>query len=217
MNQFNRITNVDAPSGEGRQFAPMWGADGNPVSALTEEQRVIPFEAVSNNPVPQFQNGRVIGVSDIKGGNQFKMFTQNNNNCDTAKETILYGTITRSTLSDTFFSKANMKCLQNMLRYRVYMASGGEYQIGNQNNTDLQIIMRAIYLQYAKHLSYNIREQVSELNRQVIEFSLPKIISEIKQYVHYIHQLETLPNPIDLPRNVSSAGTRTLRSVTTTF
>jgi len=217
MSQFNRITNIDAPSGAGRQMGPMWGADGNAVSALTPEQTLMPFAAVSNKPVPQFQNGRVIGVSDVKGGNQFKMFTQNNNNCDTAKETILYGTITRSTLSDTFFSDANMKCLQNMLRYKVYVSSGGEYQIGNQNNTDLQIIMRAIYLQYAKHLPYNIREQVSELNRQVIEFSLPKIMSEIKQYIHYVRQLETLPNPIELPRNVSSTGTRTLRSVTTTF
>lgn len=217
MSQFNRITNTDGPARAGRQMAPMWGADNNPVSAITLEHTLMPFASVSNQPVPQFQNGRVIGVSEVKGGNQFKMFTQNNNNCDNAKETILYGTITRSTLSDTFFSKANMQCLQNMLRYRVYVASGGEYQIGDQSPNELLIIQRAIFLQYAKHLPYNIKGQIRELNRQVIEFALPKVISEIKQYIFYIRDIETLPAQIPLPINVSSSGTRTLASVTTTF
>jgi hypothetical protein len=220
MSQFNRISNVDAPGKAdhvSRTMAPMWGSDGNPVTAISPEHTLMPFAAVSNKPVPQFQNGRVIGISDVKGGSQFKMFTENNNKCDNAKETILYGTLTRSPLSDTFFSKTNMKCLQNMLRYQVYVASGGEYQIGEQDNTSLQVIMRAMYLQYAKHLPYNIKDQVLELNRQVVEFSLPKIMSEIKQYIHYVRQLETLPNPIELPRNLSVKGTRTLASVTSTF
>jgi len=217
MSQFNRITNTDGPARAGRQMAPMWGADGIPVSAITPEHALMPFAEVSNQPVPQFQNGRVIGVSNVKGGNQFKMFTQNNNNCNNAKETILYGTLTRSKLSDAFFSKKNMENLQDNLRYRVYVASGGEYQIGKQNNTDLTIIMRAIYLQYAKHLPTNITGQIRELNRQVIEFALPKVMSEVKQYIHYVRQLETLPAQIPLPINVSSSGTRTLASVTTTF
>jgi hypothetical protein len=216
MSQFNRITNTDGPSSAGRQMAPMWGSDGNQVSAITPEHTLMPFAAVSNKPVPQFQNGRVIGVSNVKGGS-FKMYTENNNNCNNAKETILYGTLTRSTLSDAFFSKKNMENLQDNLRYRVYAASGGEFQIGKQNNNDLTIIMRSIFLMYAKHLPTNITEQIRELNRQVVEFSLPKIISEIKQFVHYSNQLEHLPSQIPLPINVSSTGTRTLASVTTTF
>lgn len=220
MSQFNQITNTDSPTkvnNFNRTMGPMWGSDGNPVTAITPEQALMPFASFSNTPVPQFQNGRVIGVSDIKSGNQFKMFTENNNNSDNAKETILYGTITRSPLSDSFFSKENMQAIQNMIRYQVYLASGGEYKIGEQDNTSLQVIMRAIYLQYAKHLPYNIKEQIYELNRQVVEFSLPKIMSEIKQYVHYVHQLETLPNPLELPKNLSVKGTRTLESVTSTF
>ena len=56
-------------------MAPMWGADGNQVTAITPESRIMPFAPVSNKPVPQFQNGRVIGVSDVKSGNQFQMYT----------------------------------------------------------------------------------------------------------------------------------------------
>ena len=200
-----------------KKMAPMWNSDSSYVDAISPEQKLMPFEVVNNRPIQQFQNGRVVGVSDMMGNSNFDMFTHNNNKADTAKQTILYGTINRTSLSDTFFSDRNMKNIQDMLRYNIYIASGGEYQIGNQNNTDLQIIMRAIYLQHSKHLPTNIKGQVDELNRYVIEFSVPKVLSEIKQYIHYVHQLETLPNPIDLPRNVSSIGTKTLRSVTTTF
>lgn len=220
MSQPNLISNVDAPSKPGIQqplMQPMWGADGNPISALTPEQSLMPYSDVSDKTLPQFQNGRVIGLDDEKAGNQFQLFTENNNNCDTAKGSILYGTLTRSTLSDAFFSKANMKCLQNQLRYRVWKASGGEFKIGPQNNTSLQVIMRAMYLLYSKHLPYNITDQIKELNRQTIEYTLPKIMSEIKQYLFYRQDIQQYPQPIPLPKNVSSTGTRTLASVTTTF
>ena len=220
MSQFNRISNIDASGRAGRtnrNMAPMWGSDGNPVTAIAPEHTLMPFEAVSNKPVPQFQNGRVIGVSDVKGGNQFQMFTENNNKSDNAKETILYGTLTRSPLSDTFFSKDNMQRLQNMLRYQVYVSSGGEYQIGEQSSNELLVIMRAVYLQYAKHLPTGIPQQISELNRQVIEYILPKIMSEIKQYIFYIQDIQKLPTQIELPKNLSVKGTRTLASVSSIF
>jgi len=218
MNQFNRnIDSMESTNYTKRKMAPMWGTDKNTATAILPEQTIMPFAPVSNRPVPQFQNGRVIGVSDVKRGNQFQMFTENNNNNDNAKETILYGTLTRSKLSDTFFSNINMQSLQNMIRYQVYIVSNNEYKISEQSPNELLVIMRAVYLQFAKHLPYNIKGQVIELNKQVVDYILPKIISEIKQYIHYVRQLETLPNPLELPKNVSSSGTRTLASVTTTF
>jgi hypothetical protein len=219
MSQFNRITNTDFPASSGGppNMAPMWGADGNQVSALSPEHTLMPYAEIDNKPISQFQNGRVIGVADTKTGKQFELFTENNNNCNNTKETILYGTLTRSTLSDTFFSKENMKILQNSLRYRVYAASGGEYVIGEQDNTELTIIMRSMYLMYSKNLPYNIKEQIQELNQQVINYILPKIVSEIKQWIFYTSDIQRLPQPIDLPRNLSNKGTRTLKSVVDTF
>ena len=215
MSQFNRITNTDAPSSAGRSMpfmAPMWGADNNQVTSLTQEQVLMPYASVSDQPIPQFQNGRVIGISG-QSGNQFQMFTENNNKCNNVKDTILYGTWTRSTLSDAYFSEKNMDNLQDILRYQVYLASGGKYQIGKQNSTELIVVMRAVFLQYAKNLPDRITEQIVELNRQVIEYILPLIISEIKQWFHYSQQLETLPMPLELPRNLSNKGSRSLSSV----
>lgn len=237
MSQFNSNTNVNSPNYPSSfsgfmggnepliqqtpshvpQMAPMWNSDGKAVTALSPEHTLMPFANVSDAPVPQFQNGRVIGLSEVKGGNQFQMFTENNNNCNNAKDTILYGTQVRTPLSDAFFSKANMQCLQDGLRYRVFTASGGKYQIGEQDNTNLQIIMRAIYLLHGKFLDNRIREQITELNRHVIEYILPNLLSEVKQWIHFSDQIQQLPSLIDLPKNLSSKGTRTLASVTNTF
>jgi hypothetical protein len=191
----------------------MWGADNSPITAIKPEDSYTTYD---KRPVRQFQNGRVIGLQGTRG-DQFQMFTENNNRSNNAKDTILYGTLTRSPLSDAFFSDRNMENIQNMLRYRVFVNSRGKYKIGRQDNTELQVIMRAIYLQFAKHLPYEISGQINKLNRQVIDFCLPKVMSEVQQYLHYIQQLETMPSQIPLPINVSSAGTRTLKSVTTTF
>ena len=167
--------------------------------------------------VKQFKNGRVIGLSETKSDSNFQLMEVNNNKDDDAKKTILYGTQVRTPLSDTFFSNSNMNRLQEQLIYRVYVSSGGKYKIGKQSNTELQVIMRAMYLQYAKNLPYDIGKQINELNRHVVEFCLPKVISEIKQYLFYINDIQRLPAQIPHPINVSSAGTRTLKSVTTTF
>jgi hypothetical protein len=196
-------------------MAPMWDADGKllPFNPQDDAQRGADYRST---PMPQFQNGRVIGVSGV-AGNQFEMFTANNNKNDTFKEYALYGTLNRSPLSELFFSRYNMERIQSQLRYRVFVASGGKYMIGKQDNTELEVIMRAIILQYGKWLPNQLAEQVNELDRLVVEFAWPKILSEVEQYIGYIKNLEYLPNPIALPRNVSSKGTRTLSSVTTTF
>jgi hypothetical protein len=39
----------------------------------------------------------------------------------------------------------------------------------------------------------------------------------VEQYLGYLDAVQKLPNPLPLPENLSSAGTKTLRSVTTTF
>lgn len=197
-------------------MAPMWNSKGHLLPFDAKDDAMREAEYNENKPIPQFQNGRVIGVSGISG-NQFQLFTENNNKNDSFKEYALYGVQNRSPLSELFFCKENMKRIQNQMRYRVFVASGGKYKIGPQDNTELEIIMRAMYLQHAKNLPNQLKEQVNELNRLVVEFSWPKILSEIEQYLGYLKNLEMLPNPIPLPQNLSSKGTRTLASVTTTF
>ena len=194
------------------QMAPMWDSK---ITSLTQEEIMMPYEDVHIEDT-QYQNGRVIGISE-QSGNPFELFTENNNKSNNVKETILYGTLTRTTLSDTFFSEKNMENLQDMLRYRVYVASGGDFKISKQSNIELVIIMRAIYLQYSKNLSYMISEQIEELNTHVIDYILPNIMSEIRQWIYYSKDIEHLPVPLELPKNLSNKGSRVLSSIVGTF
>lgn len=214
---FDSITKTEKPQ-QIRSMAPMWDMDGLRLPSCQEAQAdKIHFSAYdSAKPIPQYANGRVIGVFNLHG-NGFEMFTKDGNDDDSYKSSILYGQLEISPLSQVFFSNVNISRVQDLMRYRVWSASGGKYQIGPQSVTELIVIMRAMYLQHGKFLPYQIPEQITELNRLVVEFALPKLLSEVQQLISYQKNLEYLPVPLAHPRNLSSKGTRTLRSVTTTF
>ena len=160
-------------------------------------------------------NGRVIDAySQTK---PYELFTENNNDSDTFKNIALTNIQEKSPLSQVYFSNANMKRVQNMIRYHVWLKSGKRHVIGEQSYIELEIIMRAIYLQFSKNLQCNIGEQVQELDQMVVDWCWPKILTEVEQHLVYLDGLNRLPQEIELPKNVSSAGTKTLRSVTTTF
>ena len=89
--------------------------------------------------------------------------------------------------------------------------------IGPQSETELIIVMRAIFFQNAKNLDTNIPEQISELNSIVIQSILPKILSNIKQYQEYLKNKGQIPLPMDRSMNVNNKGIKQLRSVTDTF
>jgi hypothetical protein len=76
--------------------------------------------------------------------------------------------------------------------------------------------MRGVYLQHSKGAD-NIQQQVIELDNIVVSWAVPKIVNEIEQFRGYVYDLENLPVPLEHPTNLSSAGTKALRSVTTTF
>lgn len=155
------------------------------------------------------ENGRV----DImgKGNNsQYPLYQQSNKGIDEYKEEALKGIQSDSLLSNVFFSKDNINLIQNRLRYNVWLQSGKKHIIGRQSDTELEIVMRSIYLQYSKNLPYQIKEQIKELDDMVISYCVPKILTEVEQYLSYKVDVSTLPKPMERPQNLSSAGTKTL-------
>jgi hypothetical protein len=67
-----------------------------------------------------------------------------------------------------------------------------------------------MYYQYGKNLECNIREQIQELNTYVVNFAVPKILSEVDMYQQYRKDITTLPVPMLQPVNISRAGTKSL-------
>ncbi len=84
-------------------------------------------------------------------------------------------------VSKVFFSIDNIDLLQRGIRNKILNDTDGQINISRQSDDELKIIMRSIYFQYGKNSKYNIKEQILELNTRVLEWSVPEIISNVKQ------------------------------------
>ncbi len=115
---------------------------------------------------------------------------------------------TPTSLTEAYFSRENVDTIQNEIIKRIYNQTN--YVISRQSDTNLQIIMRSIYLQYGKNLPCQIKEQVLELNEEVYKECLRIIIPNIQQTIGYRNDLSKLPQTMERAINISSKGTKTL-------
>ena len=162
----------------------------------------------------QFQNGRVITTNQNLKDLQM---IENNETQKNFQTEALYGIQEKTQLNELFFSKANMEIIQNKIRYQVYINTEKKHIIGKQSDVELEIIMRSTYLQHSPNLPNQITEQIKYLNELVANWCVEKIIPEVYQYMGYLKEVEYMPVPLEHPVNLSSKGTKNLRSVTTTF
>jgi hypothetical protein len=120
------------------------------------------------------------------------------------------GNTEASPLSQIFFSHQNIDALQDAIRYKAYRASGGRHVIDRQSDMELQQIMRGIFNEHAQHLSHDILLQVRALNEHVLDYVVPRIITEINSYLKFRFDVTTLPVPMDRSPNMSMKGSKTL-------
>lgn len=124
---------------------------------------------------------------------------------------MLRGNWEHTPLSDAYFTRKNVQVIQETIRKEVYRISGPkQYQIDDQDVDEIKMIMRAMYLQYAKNSPFNIQGQINELNKMVVEWAVPRIMSEIDHYHYYLKDISHLPTPLPQPVHMSSAGTKSL-------
>jgi hypothetical protein len=162
----------------------------------------------------QHFNGRIdiMGqLNDKQLNNQFELFDKphiKNNN--TSYHNALTGIWCDNMLSKAFFSSQNVQMIQNGLRYGVYKLSNGRYIIDEQDVTNLHIIMRSIYLEYAANQDINIPEQIQKLNNLVLDYCIPSVFNEVESYMKYKNDVSTLPVPPSRPAFVSGKGDKVL-------
>ena len=139
----------------------------------------------------------------------------------------LYG---ETPLTFLFFSEDNIHNIQNLTKMLVYKEMN--YVISEQNITDLQIVMRSIFLSLSEHpplidetmskqrinqLLKLYTQEVDRLNTLVIDTIVPKVCSGVQAYLDYLRDsssgLRTIPRSI----STSVAGTKQYRSVTSTL
>jgi hypothetical protein len=143
-------------------------------------------------------NGRV----DIKTPNTSKLFQMYDkipaHQC-TSYRNPTEGLWDETTLSNLFFSRQNIKIIQNGIRAGVYKKSRGQHVIGEQDCDSLKIIMRSVYLQNSANQPTNITQQIEALKQMVLDYSIQQVYSEVQGYVKYISDVSTLAVPIAHP------------------
>jgi hypothetical protein len=148
-----------------------------------------------NNKV---NNGRI----DIKTPNTSKLFQMYDkipaNQCVTFRNAT-EGLWSSTTLSQVFFSLQNIQMIQNGIRAGVYKRSNGQYVIDSQDCDSLKIVMRSVFLQYSANQPDNITQQITDLNKIVLEYCIQQVYSEAQGYMKYVSDVSTLVIPIAHP------------------
>ena len=143
-------------------------------------------------------NGRI----DIKTPNTSKLFQMYDkipaNQCVTFRNAT-EGLWTSTDLSQAFFSLQNVQMIQNGIRAGVYNRSNGQYVIGSQDCDSLKIVMRSVFLQYSANQPDNITQQITDLNKIVLEYCVQQVYSEAQGYMKYVSDVSTLAIPIAHP------------------
>jgi len=114
-------------------------------------------------------------------------------------------------VKEAFFLAENIEIIQNAIIRNI--AKKSKYIISRQKEEDITIIMNGIYHDYARHLPYNLKEQVLELNERVINFVTPWILNEVEAYINYLVDADTPLSPPKLPINVAKQRKESLPSV----
>tara|TARA_Y100000385_G_C13016857_1_gene604255 strand:+ start:521 stop:1069 length:549 start_codon:yes stop_codon:yes gene_type:complete len=144
--------------------------------------------------------------------------TMGNGGIDNVTHDILKGIIELNDLSRFFFSRKNIDHLQRLIIREVARLSKGKYNIGPQNEYQLLIVMRSIYLQYSQNRPDETEQQIIALNRQLIYEVVPRVMSGIENYLSYMRDQGSNPVPhLGRPENVNITGTKTTNSYDSLF
>lgn len=154
-------------------------------------------------------NGRVDVLNDANY-QSYRLFEEEKKDPNSFNKEAIRNIHINNPISTIFFSQQNIDALQEAIRYQVYKKSCKQHIIDKQSETELFIIMRAYYLQYAEHKPHSILDQIKDLNRMVIEYCVPKILNEISIYTHYKNDIQQLPIPMERGAYSSSKGTKVL-------
>ena len=153
-------------------------------------------------------NGRV----NILGNNtpyQFTLF-QNPGNPTTSYNDAMTGNWKSTLLSKAFFSRENITILQNGIRAGVYKCSNGRFNVAPQDETNLKIVMRSIFLQNAKNNENDITGQIKTLNNLVLDYCVKNVFGGATSYIKYRNDVSTLAVPEARPVYVNNKGDKQL-------
>ncbi len=133
-------------------------------------------------------------------------------------------------LTRLFFSDKNVQSIQNLIKFLVHRET--KYVVDTQSTKELLIVMRGIFLEHNSHpplpdkkmtddqrtkLYIKYQNEVARLNELVVNYSVPKVVSQMQQYVLYLRDASQPLQIMDKPKFDSITGERQYRTPTQVF
>jgi len=150
-------------------------------------------------------NGRIDIISPTLN-NQFELSDKIPVHTTAAFRDAMTGNWMNTPLSLAYFSSENINILQNNIRKGVFDKSNGEFIIGLQDEDELKIIMRSIFLQNSLNMQCNFREQITSLNNLVLAYAVEQIYKEAVSYLKYKRDASNMYVLLSHPTNSSTRG-----------
>ncbi len=166
------------------------------------------YQKKKQGSINDMKNGR-IDISGKYENNKVSLFSEKTNGIEEYNTHSIAHTYEGTKTQYAFFSKINIEHLQKLLKYHVWIQSDKKHIIAPQDTNQLLIIMKSIYLQYGQNNETDLKQQIKRLNAFVLEYAVPNILLNIEQNSAYKKSVSNLPKPLELPKYISSAGTRT--------
>ena len=150
-------------------------------------------------------NGRIDIISPTLN-NQFELSDKIPLHTTAAFRDAMTGNWMNTPLSLAYFSSENINILQNNIRKGVFDKSNSEFVIGLQDEDELKIIMRSVFLQNSLNLETNIRQQIRDLNALVESYAIEQVYKEAISYLKYKRDASNMYALLALPSNSSTRG-----------
>jgi len=173
----------------------------NPSSSLSQQYQYSQDSSIyppANSQESAKNNGRV-NIQTPNINSLFKLYDKIPAKECTTYRNAVEGILEKNILSDTYFSEANIKILQDSIRAGVYEKSNKQYIIAPQDCDALKTVMRSIYLQYGANRKTKIAEQIRDLNKMVLDYCIPQVYSEAQGYMIYLKDASTMYVPMPHP------------------
>ena len=167
------------------------------------------YQKKKQSTINSMKNGRVDISGKYENNSKMPLFSESSDGIEEYNTHTIAHAYEGTRSQFAFFSKTNINHLQKLLKYHVWLQSDKKHIIGKQDPNQLIIIMKSVYLQYGQNNENDIRKQIKRLNAFVLEYSVPNILLNIEQNKAYKKSVSNLPKPMELPKYISSAGTRT--------
>jgi hypothetical protein len=110
-------------------------------------------------------------------------------------------------VENLFFSDENIEIINKQLILSVWKKSDKQYKIGPQDKNKLYIVMRYVFIEYARNLPYDLTKQINELNCIIVNMILPDIITNFEQKLGYLRDIQGRKPLVPLPESANKQKT----------